>query len=29
MVPKRIDKHFVYLAKVSHEYLAMWPEWKI
>jgi hypothetical protein len=29
MVTKRIDKHFVYLAKVSPDYLAMWPEWKI
>jgi hypothetical protein len=27
LVPKRIDKHFVWLSKVSPEYLATLPDW--
>lgn len=28
LVPKRIDKHFIHLTKVSPDYLATWPEWR-
>jgi hypothetical protein len=29
LVTKQIDKHFIYLTKVSPDYLATWPEWKL
>lgn len=27
LVPRRIDKHFVWLSKVSPDYLAAFPDW--
>ena len=27
LVPKRIDKHFVWLSRVSPDYLATLPDW--
>jgi hypothetical protein len=27
LVPRRIDKHFVWLSRVSPDYLAAFPDW--